>query len=291
VTAREAVLSDPAVVKLLKEHFVPLAINNSTPPNITPAEREFLRGRGFESETNGMSVFTADGRVLEKGATFDARGVERMLKETLAKFRKLDAPRHPVDIPPVSEEDRRKHIAGPPEGGLVLYVTWGVIPDLGKPRPPDGTFAKDLNRYLDGALGSDRMWLRKDEVEALAAGKLPANVVKRLTPHVSYAVAGDADKLKLTLDGGRLWGTFRFKGGDIGSMLGFVEAKNGKVTRFDLIAKGMGDYLYDDAGSACLCRIPQGRLVPVAVLFTLADPAEDFARVPASGARDSNYLK
>jgi hypothetical protein len=291
VTAREAVLSDPAVVKLLRAHFVPLAIDGGAPPNITAAEREFLRGKGFESETNGMAVFTADGRVLEIGATFDARGVERMLRKTLAAYRKSDAPRRPLDIPPVSEEDKRKYIARPPEGGLVLYVTWGVLSDLGRPRPPDGTFKVDLDAYLQGALGSERMWVRKDEAEALAAGKLPASVVKRLRPHVSYAVAGDADKLNLTLDGGRLSGTFRSKGGDAGSMLGFVGAQNGKVTRFDLIAKGLGEYLYDDAGSACLCRIPRGRRVPVAVLFTLADPADDFARVPPMGARGQDYLK
>lgn len=291
MTAREAVLSDPAVVKLLSDHFVCLAVNDSTPPNITPGEREFLRGRGFESETNGMSVFTADGRVLEKGATFDARGVERMLRKTLAQYRKAGAPRGPLHIPPVSEEDKRKHIVSPPEGGLVLYVTWGVLADLDKPRPPDGTFAKDLDRYLDGALGSERMWVSKAEAKSLAEGMLPASVVKRLTPHVSYAVAGDAEKLHLSLDGGRLSGTFRSKGGDAGSMLGFVEAKEGKVARFDLIAKGMGEYLYDDAGSACLCRIPKGTRTPVAVLFTLADPTDDFARVPPMGSRGSDYLK
>src|SRR3954452_17538215 len=85
--AREAVLNDPAVAELLKDHFVPFAVDNVDHPNLTPGERAFLWGRGLQACTQGMTVFTAGGTVLATGGGFEPRGVEKMLRKALAAYR------------------------------------------------------------------------------------------------------------------------------------------------------------------------------------------------------------
>ena len=48
---------------LLRDRFVPMAIDNVDFPNQTAAERDFLIDNGWTASTNGQSAFTADGRL------------------------------------------------------------------------------------------------------------------------------------------------------------------------------------------------------------------------------------
>src|SRR6185369_7010969 len=98
---------------------------------------------------------------------------------------------------------------------------------------------------------------------------------------------GDLKQLDLSLAGGRLTGTVHLesKDGDRGykaRVLGFVEFREGKPIRFDVIARG--DYWTRSEAS------PQGRY-PFAVALTLA-PKDTWLDVPPFGIRDlPDYMR
>jgi hypothetical protein len=144
-------------------------------------------------------------------------------------------------------------------------------------------------------MGVDRLWVRKDEAEALARGVFPDSLRKRVLPHLTYTLAGGRDgKVKsfdLDLRDSRLTGSFQAVGGEPCRLGGFVDVKDGKVTRFDLVAKGLGTWVEDCGFSACLRMVPKGDRVPVAVLFNLADPHDELARVPPHRAKANGYLR
>jgi hypothetical protein len=268
----------------LRDHFVCIAIDNTDHPQLTPGERAFVLDRGLKGCTWGMSTFTAGGKILEMGGGFEAKGVAPMLKRALAAYKPDDK----VDIPERTDQERAK-LKRPPEGGLVLSVSWKLIGDY----PPEGSPTTGMELYADfyrHAVGMDRLWVRKDEAESLARGELAASLKKRMLPHVSYAVAGDVKTMDLALKDGRMTGAFRTNAGDTGDLLGFVEAKNGRLTRFDLLVKGVGEQVIDCGFSASLTVLPKGKKLPVAVLFTLLDPADFLAQVVPLRAGSENYL-
>jgi hypothetical protein len=273
------------VARLLRKHFVCIALDNVNHPQLTPGERAFVKDKGLKACTWGMSTFTAGGKVLEMGGSFEAKGVVPMLERALGQY----TPEDNVEIPQPTPGELAK-LKQPPEGGLVCYVTWQVLGKYkaeGSPTTGDDLY-KDLYQK---SLGVDRLWVRMDEADALAGGEFPESLQKRLWPHVSYIVAGDVKSMELTVTGGRLAGSFRTTGDGRGDLLGYVETKDGRVTRFDLLVKGMGEQLIDCGFSASLHVIPKGRKLPVAMLFTLADPADELARVVPLAANDENYLK
>src|SRR4029077_11606823 len=126
-------------------------------------------------------------------------------------------------------------------------------------------------------------------------GMLPESLRQRLLPHLTYVLAGGkggkVSRFELNLRDGLLTGSFRTEAGDQSQLLGFVEARDGKVTRFDLLVKGMGTWVEDCGFSAGLRMVPKGQTVPVALLFSLADPQDDLARVPPHRARHNSYLR
>jgi hypothetical protein len=82
------------MVDLLKKYFVAFALDNASVPNMTAAEAVWLRDRGGQSCTQGMTVFTAGGKMLGKGGGYQAAGNIKMLREALRKF----TPEEKVDI-------------------------------------------------------------------------------------------------------------------------------------------------------------------------------------------------
>jgi hypothetical protein len=285
VIAREAVLNDPEVVRLLRSHFVAIGVDNVAHPNMTAAEKAFLADKGLKFCTQGMSVFTAGGRVLAMGGGYQPGPVRQMLQKALEKYRPEEPP---PAVPPRDEHDRG--LFHPPAGGLVFYVTWKVLGGDG-PQASPASGSGRYDRMMYETLGVDRLWVRADEAEALARGAFPDGLRKRLTPHVAYTMGGKVKALDVTLRGGRLAGSFRTEDGERGSLLGFVEARGGKVTRFDLVFRGQGRRVEDCGFAAGLTVVPRGRRVPVGLLFRLADPADDLARVPPHRADHNGYLR
>jgi hypothetical protein len=289
VLAREAVLNHPEIVKLLRSRFVAMAIDNVDNLNMTAVEKAFLSDKGLKFSTQGMSVFTADGKVLGLGGGFEPDDVKRMLVKSLEKYQ----PEEPATLPARDENDRG--LIKPPAGGAVLYVTWKVLGSYDRAQSPVMTKVARYDRHIQDSLGVDRLWIRKDEVMALVNGTLPESLRQRFRPHLTYVLAGgkteNASSFHLSLRDGRLTGSFETVAGEQSSLLGFVESKEGKLVSLELLATGRGTWVEDCGFSAGLRMVPRGQKVPVGLLFSLADPEDALARVPPHRAKHNGYLR
>ena len=282
-------MNDPEVVDLLKSRFIPFAHDNVENPNLTPAEREFLLAfdSGVKACTIGMSAFSADGRKLASGGSYEPAGVKSMLQKALAEFKPESVS---ATVPP-RDEAALSTLRRPPEGGLILYVTWKLLGEI----QAQGNATTGNGRYdavFQQSLGSDRLWVRKDEAQALASGRFPESLKSRmLSHHVQYVMSREAKALDVSLEGGRLSGSVALGDGRRAECLGYVDAKNGVVTRFELLLKGWGRRVEDHGFSACLSVVPKEAPAATALYFELADPKEGLAGILPHRARAENYLR
>jgi hypothetical protein len=277
------------VVELLRTRFIPFAHDNVANPNLTPAERDFLGAfdSGAKACTIGMSTFTADGQKLASGGCYEAGPLKTLLRKALAEFRPETVS---ATVPP-RDEAAVASLKRPPEGGLILYVTWKLIGEI-QPQGNATTGNGRWDRVFQQSLGSDRLWVRRDEAQALAAGRVPESLKTRmLRYHVRYLMSKDAKTLDLSLAGGRLEGSVPLSEGRRAECLGYVEARDGAVTRFELLVKGWGRRVEDHGFSACLSVVPKDTEAPTALYFELADPKEGLAAILPHRSANDDYLK
>jgi hypothetical protein len=112
----------------------------------------------------------------------------------------------------------------------------------------------------------------------------------------------DLKKLEMQLKDGRITGSVRLEktisavehqgyGSYAGDILGFVEAKDGRLKRFDVLVKGHGVDAFAPRPPDRV--VPTGKF-PMAFAFTIVDKAEDMAKIPFQSmhadptARDPN---
>jgi len=204
-------------------------------------------------------IAKADGEVLGSDEySLDPDTLRKVLKRALERFRPGSA----------SASEARGNLKRgydalrPPDVGFVACV---VSKSLAPP------CAKDKNDLAEErTLGVDRLWVRKDEAEALAQGHFPQSLTQRIGQwhlydgrHWPYE-GRKLESLEIKVSNGRVTGSYEIAAPNSaykGEILGFVEAKGGQVTRFDLLARGP----YGPAGSQ----------VPLAVGFSMADPKDD----------------
>ena len=285
---RASTFSDPEIVRLLKTRFIPVAIDQAYQRRQKDAEGRFYQkianqgprkvGRGT---TQGLYVATADGRFLGFNNNRGSDRVKRLLHKVLAEFR-------PKSVRPISAgKPDARYVRIPPEGGLVIRVTSKV---LGGYAATDDKWRK----LFQQSLGRDNLWVRRDEHQALLRGAVQESLKKRLARfHLVDNTRGEPPmwkaseirKLDVSLKNGQLRGTVQLQtaSGDRGyeaQLLGVVASKGGRVTRFDVVVKGVfwGEGTYTRGA-------PKGRF-PFAVAFTLASGTDDVAdRVPPQGSR------
>jgi hypothetical protein len=241
-------------------------------------------GRGLEGTSQGVYVFSASGKLLAFANIAEAGAVNRLLNTALKKF-------DPTAIGPLEGTKGCSPFAELPVDGLVIDVTAKVL---------SGYEGPAVERYAN-SLGRDHLWLRKDEAEAIAKGVLPESVQKRLVRfHLIDNTRGEPPmwredeikKLEMSQRGGKLTGSIHLetKSGDRGykaDLLGFIEVKDGKVVRFDLVSKGQfwgeGNFTRN---------APKGKF-PFVVAFGLSNAKEAADRVPPQAARGNvkNYLR
>jgi hypothetical protein len=280
------------MVDLLKKHFVAFALDNASVPNMTAAEAVWLRDRGGRSCTQGMTVFTAGGEMLGQGGGYQAPGNIKMLREALRKFKPEEkvAIGDPHVAVPAAEQVGRypRAVPRPVEDGLVLFVSWKVLSRL-PDKPGPGVRVDDVYYPLwKRMLGVDRIWAGKAEASALAGGEFPDKLKERLAIHVGYVMGSPVQSFDLRLREQRLTGSALLKNGERCDLLGFVEAKDGKVGRFELMVKGVnvGGARQDGMAVGPLMVIPKDTKVEVGLAFMLVDPKDELARVRPLASRD-----
>ena len=284
---RESTFKDPEIVRLLKSRFIPVAIDQAYQRRQKDTEGDFYRkiaGQGprnnFQGTTQGLYLATASGKLLGFNNNRGGDRIRRMMKKALDGF---EAPT--AAVIERSKVDARYN-PKPPEGGLVVRVQTKVL----------GGYEKTEDRWkkiFQNALSRDNLWMTKEEHEALAAGKVPSALQRRIARyHLVDNTRGEppmwkADEVRsieFSLEDGRLSGSVHLEtaSGERGykvSLLGRVEKKDGRITRFDLVARGefWGEGTYTRGA-------PRGRF-PLGASFTLADGSDIADGVPPQGSR------
>lgn len=286
------IFSDPEIVELLKTRFVPLALDDWYHRRRQDAEGEFLRGvlkqevtrTDFKQSTQGRYAFSADGRLFG----FDNHGTEglertkRLLRKALEEFRA------PESVGAEAQRADPRFDRTLPEGITVVDVTMKILAGYRKTDE-----ARDAFR---GILGRERMWVRKDEVESLSRGEFPASLGQRLVrfhlfdntrgQHSYGWAAEDVKQAEFTLKDGRLAGRVRLEAGGrrlAAELLGFVECREGRLARFDLVAKA------EASEESPRQDLPETEgTFTIAFSFRVADPKDAAYRVAPSCARDLN---
>lgn len=275
---------DAEIVKLLSTRFVPVTAGTEFD---SPAETKFIKSL-YRSSSVSYVLSPGGVQLSMRKNVWSPDELKKVLEEGLAKYKPEDEAEVLKSLGPQESWGLTKK---PPEGGLVIYATWKLLDPNARPQDLDSRFTEVWNRMV----GVERVWIRKDEAELLANGVIVESVQKRLATF--HPVFRGLKRVELKLHEGRLTGTWRTgsPSDDQGfetQVLGFVEAKAGKVTRFDVVAKGLwwGNGEQGDGTSAGLTSLPKGKKYPVAVAYTLADPSDGVARaVPYAAFGVSSY--
>jgi len=276
-----SVFSDPEIIALLKDQFIPAAVDNHHIEKQKDAEGDFYRS---VASHQGEYLCTPEGKLLASTNTHSASHLKGLMMKALKDYQ-------PPAAPAAAEGtlDARFHRA-PPEGGLVVKVTTKVL----------GGYEKSQSRNVEiyqESLGRDNLWIEADETKALVAGAIPDSLRKRVASyHLVDNTRGEppwwrrdevrALEMDLGKDGlvkGKVHvETAKGDRGFVGEMLGFVTVTDGKVTRFDLVVKGeaWGAGRYNG-------NQPPGKY-PIAFAFTLSDAATAADRLLPQGACRGN---
>jgi hypothetical protein len=265
------------------------------------AEGELCRKIIDQSPTGnlqGLYVVNTAGELVGHIYEFEPKPIRRMLDKALQDFKPVDAPA--VDLA------RRDPKFDLPEGIVVVDVFTKVLGGYGPPKSKEGSLRAEFEKAWQNGLGRDHLWIRKDEAEALTRDVLPESLKKRIARfHLVDDSRGtplwwkeaEMKSVEMTLRQGRLTGSVRFEtaGGDRGyqaELLGFVAARGGKLTRFDVVAKGdfWGKAIYSDL-STPEGGGPKGKY-PLANAFSLADDQDGLYRLQPDVLRGtSEYLR
>jgi hypothetical protein len=300
VIVREATLNDAAVAALLREKFVPMAIDNVDFPNQTADERDFLIDKGWTASTNGQSAFTADGRLLGTGYFFDPRELEKFLLTALERFEKGEtAPGQRKRTPPEEEMrtnalKRKLNLHFPSPDILVANLTWKVTGDYGRAEGNSTSAGDKYAALFQNSVGVDRLWITPEEQTKLAGGEWPESVTRRLASMLAYLSGTKRDSVKphITVAAdGVISGTWTGADGKPGSIKGTCRSRDGKITSLLVLAQGAVQQVRDCGFSANLQTIPRGRHPQAALLMELADPSQPMHRVTPYHATAHNYFE
>lgn len=290
---RATAFNDAKVVKLLSARFVCIGIAHNGAGRRKDAEGDFARKIiGSGGTLQGLHVIDTAGKLVDYVYDFRPESVLAMLQRALKKFQ-------PVESPAIAFEKKDKRFVLP-EGGVVVAVTAKVLDGQAPIKADKGTIAHDMEKAWKHSLGREHLWIRQDEAEALTKGELPESLKKRIVRYhlvdntrgtpTGWAEA-EIKKWALTLEQGCLKGAVHLetkdgKRGYEANLLGYVQAKDGNLTRFDLVAHGQhwGEGAYSPGA-------PKGRF-GFAVAFTLADVNDPLTRLVPDAVRNyADYLR
>ncbi len=273
--------SDPKIVYLLQNDFVPVAIDQWYERQQRDAEGDFFRKiakqgpRGDINQTaQGRYICTPGGELLGFNNNRGPERVRKLMVKALAiRDRQAIANAAPISA---GTSDPKFDFRLPP-GGLVVRVNSKV---LGGHAPTE-----EWTRVFHDAVGRDNLWLTKKEQTELAnvirdGGEIPRAIANRIARfHLvdntrgepPRWTAGEIKVLELKVNSrGEIHGRVELQTanqdrGFEAEILGRAKADGDKVVQFDMVAKGefwgRGQWTGFE---------PKGKF-PLAIAFRIAD--------------------
>jgi hypothetical protein len=294
---RASTFADDETLELLRKNYIAFA------PSLT----EILKSRDsagdfFRKVANqrpepkhskqGYYICSPDGTLI-KGWMYprpDDGTMKRYLKEALAGYQ---SPKQVEKLDEIKVD--RYANPHPPDGARVADVFTRLTDAKWQPT--------NLERFslIRGALGRDRLWITRVEIQELAKGSIADSLLERLIRfHLVDNTRGvpaawpRGDLKELQIKATRINGALRVEGSLLleesnnrryeAKIEGTIELKGEAISRFDLLVQGSHTARKADVG-----EIPLGAAT-LAVAFTLAEPGEG-ARVPPLYTWHGDYLK
>lgn len=274
---------------MLQTQFVPVAIDQAYQRRQKDTEGDFYRKiagkspRGDGSNggtTQGLYVAAPDGTYLGFSNHRDPERITRMLNESLARFQ----PKATRSIR--AEKVDARFNPTPPPGGMIVRVQAKVLSGY---EPTDNHWRK----IFQSAVSRDNLWITAEESAAIAQGKIPEIVQRRIAKyHLVDNTRGEPPmwrkseikNIELKIENGVITGSARMETRDQSrgfevNFFGKMDVKDQKVTRFELVAKGLfwGEGRYTR-------NAPKGKF-PLLVVFRLADGSDVADAIPPQGSR------
>jgi len=330
VAGRALAFSDPDIINLVRDEFIPVTGDDWYQRRRDDDEGRFFRhvadqgprqGEGGATR-QGIYVFTASGQLLAyKNAGQNPDVMRQVFRGALAAWKNLPEPeRRPGGfvVKDFGTADPKYNTVPPPDTAIIQVFTRALE------RKADGSFsplpARCETQPHPNSAQRDQMWLRADEVRQLVpldpkvgqTHTMPAGVARRMARfHLLDSTRGEAsfwDKqhvrivelklivtavsdthIDLRLHGPVLVATEADvakaeRGFDV-QVRGVVqvERKNGKLTRFDVVA--LGEHWGE-------CRFTPGARPgrsPVGIAFRVRTPPDTGNQIPPQGLKSGSY--
>jgi hypothetical protein len=289
VLDRESTLADPAIVKMLKSDFIPVAFDQWYLRKQNDAEGKFYRKianqgprHDFDSTTQGFYITDAAGKLHAFNNNRGPKRIRNLLQQTLQEF-------DPPKTSAINDGEKDpKYSRKLPADAVVVRVNGKVLGGYDDPK-------NEWESVFQSAISRDNFWLLAAEQKALTEGIIPDSMIKRIARfHLVDGTRGepsmwierDIRKIKTELlPDGTILGNFHLETkhsdrGFVGQIRGRVEiAENKKVKTFNLVASGQywGEGRYTRNG-------PNGKF-PFAVAFRLADGTDVADSLPPQGTK------
>jgi hypothetical protein len=305
--------NDPEIVELLRTGFIAAATDRDAAED--RREQDFFRKITTGSPRDeqgkplqGYYVGTPDGKPL---ASSYKKGEEDSNKAWVAagntvedwrkRLRIVLADFKPAQVTVIEPSKSYSPFrVKPPKGGLVVNVYAKVLGSYQESDYKESpAYVLQYLKAYQSSIGRDHLWIWKDEHKALVRGVLPESLKRRIARyHLDDNTVGgfpgwrlqEVKKVDLTLHQGRLTGsvlleTAEGKRGYEAEVLGFVETKDGRVTRFDVVVKGQ------HWGSTAETRgAPDGKH-PLAIAFSLVTGNEETDKIPPAMIFEEGYQR
>ncbi len=314
---REFVFSNPEVQKLIREKFVPLAMDDWYLRRQQDAHgvffremtRESPRGGAGDNTRQGRYVFTATGKFLGFNNNRGPDRILAMLRDSLAKWEQLpEADRKPASLDG-KVRLQPQYERTPPKDGAVVKVFTRVLERSGDNltacTPPPREDGKFEHRGLGAAV--DHLWLTAGDLQQLLPDKdaepgapvpLPRAVAQRIARfHLTDNTRGEpphwqkeeVKSLTFTLTPeragrARLSGAYHLetrdgKRGCSGTLDGWLEYQDGRLTALQAAATG------EHWGDGPFTRGSRPGKSPIGFAFLLCPDPKPADSIPPQAAR------
>lgn len=293
---RASTFANPQIIELLKTQTIPVALDQAYQRRQEDAEGRFYRriaqqGRPAASPndtTQGLYLAAADGTLLGFTNNRGSDRVLRMIQNALQQQPVSDVSailRGKADV---------RYNPEPPAGGLIVRVHAKILDGYHPPRNAQ-------EDAFQNALSRDNLWITAREHQELLQGRFADSLLKRIAKyHLVDNTRGEPpmwnDKeiqsASVVMVDGRVKGSVRLatRGNDRtydASLYGVIEHDGQRVTRLDMVAKGIF------RGEGPYTRGAPKEPFPLAVSLILADGTDPADAIPPQGSRGwvAGYLE
>ena len=284
---RESTFADKEVIAMLKDQFIPVAIDQWYTRAQKDAEGKFYQSIARQGPRNDMKATTQGLYVCDAAGNYygycNNRNVDMLkgiMRDALTKF---DADSK-VTALKAGDPDSQYSLKLP-SGAEVIQVNTKILSGY---KETDNAFQKIFQQ----AVARDNLWILADEIEQLKRGVVAEPLARRIARfHLIDNTRGEPDmwsaddikSIKMTLAGdGSLSGDVEVKSSKSGfrtKLVGMVKFDGDKLKQFDVVSRG----LYHGQGRHTR-NGPKGEF-PLAVAFRMTDGDDRANAVAPQGSK------